>query len=827
MKPGNMCGMSFWHPPWLQKFANSKTFLIVYGLLGTTQAMGYLYYVVSLTTIEKRFKIPSQTTGKVYIYESLVSHYGKLEDSQNDCKDFLNCEKVTSSQDGIILSGSEISQILLSLILSYAGGQRNRPRWIAWGAVFCALSCFVLVLPHFIYGSGEEALQLTQEYKDLHAEASVFLNSTVPSTPKGTSKLCLGLIEVEECDELFSIVPLVLMFMSQFVLGIGTTMYYALGQTYLDDNTKKTNTPMMLAYALSMRMFGPVIGFFLGYFSLNVYIDPTKTPLINSKDPRWLGAWWLGWIILGFSMLFFAALIGMFPKHLPKKRVIRDTSETPAYVDEDVPFRSNEIHHFDNKRRVQEKEESPTMKEFPVALMRLLRNKILMFNILSTIFYILGSSGYLTFMSKYMEVLFNKNSADATIVTGPITIVGVVAGFLLSGYTISKYKPSPRKLFFWNVIVGIVYMAGQISYIFLSCDNNYITDFSGTLNLTAQCNVNCSCTGVAYSPVCYEPTSTTFFSPCHAGCFEDKGKYYDNCACATENQFTKPDFTTSIMSSALTSILPVVSSTDDFSGSTVSTESTPSIPSTTVEHQYEPLHFKAIINTTDSPPEELQLSEEQSTSDVGYTEPNNNEDEDTASPSGFTNENDFNATEEKLSQQERSANDNENSLLKMVPGACSAGCEQGFYLFIIISCIINWFGATGRIGNILLNFRVVLEKDKAMSQGLALMLVSLFAVIPGPIIYGYIIDGTCSIWNYKSGKRGNCQLYNTTQFRYNVNLGAMLLTFIGVVFDVLVWYYSKNIDLYGEDEKNESVESSQDRVGKPISPLLSKKPNDT
>lgn len=63
-------------------------------------------------------------------------------------------------------------------------------------------------------------------------------------------------------------------------------------------------------------------------------------------------------------MLFFAALIGMFPKHLPKKKVIRDTSETPrmAYVDEDIPFRSSEIHHIANKRRAQERDESPKMK---------------------------------------------------------------------------------------------------------------------------------------------------------------------------------------------------------------------------------------------------------------------------------------------------------------------------------------------------------------------------------------------------------------------------------------------------------------------------------
>lgn len=116
---------------------------------------------------------------------------------------------------------------------------------------------------------------------------------------------------------------------------------------------------------------------------------------------------------------------------------------------------------------------------------------------------------------------------------------------------------------------------------------------------------------------------------------------------------------------------------------------------------------------------------------------------------------------------------------------------------------------------------MVLEKDKSMSQGLALMLISLFALIPGPIIYGYIIDSSCSIWNYKCGNRGNCQLYNTTQFRYNVNLTAMALTFIGVTFDILVWYYSKNIDLYGEEEQNKL--KNQDKQRKPISPLLTNK----
>lgn len=47
------------------------------------------------------------------------------------------------------------------------------------------------------------------------------------------------------------------------------------------------------------------------------------------------------------------------------------------------------------------------------------------------------------------------------------------------------------------------------------------------------------------------------------------------------------------------------------------------------------------------------------------------------------------------------------------------------------------------------------------------------------------------------------------------------LTFIGITFDILVWYYSKNIDLYGEEEQNKL--KNQDKQRKPISPLLTNK----
>lgn len=57
------CGIGSFKPKWLRKFANVKSFMAVYGLLGTIQAMAFVYLVVTLTTMEKRFKIPSKITG--------------------------------------------------------------------------------------------------------------------------------------------------------------------------------------------------------------------------------------------------------------------------------------------------------------------------------------------------------------------------------------------------------------------------------------------------------------------------------------------------------------------------------------------------------------------------------------------------------------------------------------------------------------------------------------------------------------------------------------------------------------------------------------------
>ena len=56
-----------------------------------------------------------------------------------------------------MLAGNDVSQVLLSIIVSYYGNYGNRPHWMGLGVVCAACSCFIAATPHLFYGSGDDA----------------------------------------------------------------------------------------------------------------------------------------------------------------------------------------------------------------------------------------------------------------------------------------------------------------------------------------------------------------------------------------------------------------------------------------------------------------------------------------------------------------------------------------------------------------------------------------------------------------------------------------------------------------------------------------------
>ena len=68
------------------------------------------------------------------------------------------------------------------------------------------------------------------------------------------------------------------------------------------------------------RTLGPAVGALLGNFCLKVYVSPGLEGGLKEGEDGWLGAWWLGFIIVGSSTLLIAPFLALFPQRLPDTR---------------------------------------------------------------------------------------------------------------------------------------------------------------------------------------------------------------------------------------------------------------------------------------------------------------------------------------------------------------------------------------------------------------------------------------------------------------------------------------------------------------------------
>lgn len=99
------------------------------------------------------------------------------------------------------------------------------------------------------------------------------------------------------------------------------------------------------------------------------------------------------------------------------KDILIQDGEVPLKIDLALQQKSP-IKMEPSKPLSPEAEYTPTLREFPKALKRLLTNWILTCNNLSGVFYILGASAYITFVAKYLEVQYGAFAARGTVIAG-------------------------------------------------------------------------------------------------------------------------------------------------------------------------------------------------------------------------------------------------------------------------------------------------------------------------------------------------------------------------------------------------------------------------
>ncbi|XP_059351055.1 solute carrier organic anion transporter family member 74D-like isoform X2 [Daphnia carinata] len=525
-----LCGLGpCFSPAWLQPLASKQMFLAVFCLACVLQGMFYTYFVSVLTTIEKLFQIQSKTTG-------------------------------------IIMSATEIGQIGGALLLTYYGGQGHRPKWIGWGMVLFGASAALCSLPHFLFwrtkpNTGSSSSLSSMLSPDLQSGLSLVAPMD-PSRLSGPQKLEMDLIcrqvenanlslgpqisELERNEQCAksskqqaisrtTTVVLAFFFLSLLGIGMGRTAVETLGIPYMDDNVANRESPTYFAINIGVKILGPVFGFVLGSLCTSIYVDPLVEPDVTPKDPRWIGAWWLGMIFVASTILLASFSMFAFPRRLPRKG--KRTGQHKKQV-------NGKIASPEAKPKVQQvsamRSKNPSLKDFPKAIRRLLKNDILLFRTASSVLHILPVAGLYTFLPKYLESQFRMTAHSANMISG-IGGIGVMGiGIFFSGVFIRLRKPSPKFVAAWIALTALLYAIGMALLMLLGCP---MSDFSGLeqtdsgMTIKIPCNRTCECDSSVFAPICTS-TGETYFSACHAGCAnlthvggQVGSTEYSNCEC--------------------------------------------------------------------------------------------------------------------------------------------------------------------------------------------------------------------------------------------------------------------------------------------------------
>ena len=139
-----------------------------------------------------------------------------------------------------------------------------------------------------------------------------------------------------------------------------------------------------------------------------------------------------------------------------------------------------------------------------------------------------------------------------------------------------------------------------------------------------------------------------------------------------------------------------------------------------------------------------------------------------------------------------------------IGGFCPVDCKNVFVIFSVVMFLLMILGSTGRVGNVLVALRCIDVRDKSLSMAFNVVFLSLLAMLPSPMVYGAIMDTTCTLFQRECGETTNCMLYDLPLMRKTLMLTTAFIMSIGVVFDIAVWYYCKDVHIFDPKEEQEA-----------------------
>ncbi|CAH1238380.1 SLCO4C1 [Branchiostoma lanceolatum] len=544
---------------------------------------------------------------------------------------------LSSSKTGIVSIGYDIGNGTLVLLVTYwIRTRRAKVKAISLGALVLWAGAMVFSLPHFTVGL-------------YNYGASV--KATCQPDNNDTQSTC-------EEEETGLSNYMFLFLTGQILQGIGAIPIHTFGSDLLEASAPPNSGGLYLGLKDAAGALGPATGYLLNGKLLDIYVDFNKPGAVppdgGPSDPRWLGAWWLGFPMFATVALLVSPWLAGLP------------GEFPDYVS--LPT--------DTKKSKEEAEDKGFFNFFK-EMTSFFKIPMLLCLTSASCGIAMSFNGLITFTVKYIENQFAQPAGWSAILAGMVLIPGGMGGALLGGLLMRRLQVGISGALKLAIAASIAMGVTSAAFL-LRCDNinmagvtspyhqgpSPVPPIVGAEEVTSSCNLNCNCQ-TKYDPVC-APSGVEYFSPCVAGCTEKlpgESKSYAMCNCLPTNQ----------------------------SMANVSAEL-------------------------------------------------------------------------------------EN---KVTSGHCPNNCG----LLPLVMCALFFYSVgMASMGPSMLfsTLRCVKESQRSMALGFQSLIGRFLGAIPGPIVYGSLIDRACLLWNESCDQRGACLMYD------NTNLSTYFFT---VTFILACWIF--------------------------------------
>nr|XP_022311407.1 solute carrier organic anion transporter family member 4A1-like isoform X2 [Crassostrea virginica] len=582
---------------------------------------------------------------------------------------------LTSTETGTIASCYDIASVLCLIPVSYFGGLGCKPRYLGIGILVMGLGSIVFALPQFTSG--------------LYS----FTGTDVTYCVAGSNATaCTHKDSLSSYKYIF--------FLGQLLHGAGASPLYTLGVTYLDENLPVRSSSMYIGIYYAFAIVGPAIGYLAGGAFLNIYVDVNKVETdsltLTPSSPRWVGAWWIGFLLSGLLAFLVAFPMCGFPTKLPGSEKFKKEREKEVYHRKD-PGRGTE----------REGEENPQVcnaRTILSSVKTLVTNPTFMFLNLAAACEGNLLAGFATFAPKFIEAQFSLQASSAAQYVGYAAIPAGGGGTFLGGYLVKRFNLGVKGIIRFCLVISIpcflcvlIFLISCQNVLFAGVNVNYgETASNGTRSFigkftTSSCNADCGCTLENYNPVC-GIDGIMYYSPCYAGCSQSipdtDPVQYQNCSCVT--------------------------------------------------------------------------------SDPGAPLP----------------------------------------AYMAMTGKCESSCDM-LPLFMAVFFFIMFFTFVISMPALSATLRCVPQHDSSLALGIQWIIARCLGSIPGPILFGKMIDLTCLLWQRKcDDNEGSCFFYNNRNMSFNLMGIALAGKFLSILF------FSLSLVFYKASPKAEKENAQTDAVTK-------------